>query len=303
MKIVVISGPTAAGKTATAIAVAAAIDGEIVNADSLQVYRHLDVGTAKPTKEEQAVVPHHLIDVVDPDEPYSAARYQKEADEVIAGLDERQKVPLMVGGTGLYIRSLLYGLCSIPDIPPVIRQEVRQQLEKDGVEVLHDRLRRVDPQTADQLTPRDQSRVSRALEVFLATGTSIRRFQGQHRFARPRYRFLHLFLHCDRELLYERINQRVQTMMAAGFLDEVKRLLAMGFPPSLKPLQSIGYRQLILHCQGEISLDEAVRQTARDTRHYAKRQYTWFAREAGVTMVDEAERDRIPRLIEMFLKE
>ena len=301
MKIIIISGPTATGKTATALSVAKTFGAEIINADSMQVYRYLDIGTAKPTREEQQKVPHHLLDVVEPDDPYHAGRFQSDADVLISDLGSRQKLPLIVGGTGLYIRSLLYGLCDLPEIQPEIRQQVQKELEKDGVESLYQHLKKVDPLVAGRLAPRDQVRIFRALEVYLATGRSISYFQEQHRFSRPKYSFLHLYLACERTTLRQRIADRVQQMMTHGFLAEIRNLLDKGYSPELKSLQSIGYRQLILHLQGVLSLDEALRLIVRDTRRYAKRQNTWFSRVPGIKIVNENERQYIPQLIHSFL--
>ena len=302
MKVVIISGPTATGKTATAISLAKAFRAEIINADSMQVYRHLDIGTAKPTREEQQEVPHHLLDVVEPDEPYHAGRYETDADALISELWSRQKLPLIVGGTGLYIRSLLYGLCELPEIQPEIRQQVHNELKKNGVESLYQQLKKVDPVVAGRLHPRDQARIARALEVWLATGRSINSFQEQHRFSQAKYSFLYLYLACEREILRQRIDDRVRQMMERGFLAEVRNLLDKGFSPTLKPLQSIGYQQLILHLQGILSLDEALRLIVRDTRRYAKRQHTWFSRVPEIKIVNENERQYIPQLIHSFLE-
>lgn len=302
MKIVIISGPTATGKTATAISVAKAFGAEIINADSMQVYRYLDIGTAKPTREERQQVPHHLLDIVYPDEWYHAGRFEADADRLIANLCARQKLPLVVGGTGLYIKSLLYGLCALPEIPAVVRQQVQSELAEQGVEGLYQHLKTVDPSVALRLAPRDQARVSRALEVYLSTGVSISTFQERHRFNQPKYSFLHLYLACDKSVLHQRIVDRVQYMMNLGFLDEVRGLLDKGYSPELKPLQSIGYRQLILYLQGVLSLDEALRLIARDTRRYAKRQKTWFSRVPGIDIIHENERDSIPRKIHSFLE-
>ncbi len=302
MKLVIIAGPTAAGKTATALSVAGDFDAEIVNADSMQVYRGLDIGTAKPTSAERKEIPHHLLDVVEPDEEYHAGRFQEDADAVVMEMQRRQKLPLVVGGTGLYIKSLLYGLCEMPPIPAEIRLRVQAELEEEGVESLHRQLERLDPPVAARLASRDRARIVRALEVYRAAGRSISSFQEQHRFSQPKYSFLYLYLACERTKLYRRIADRVQQMLDRGFLDEVRGLLDRGFSPELKSLQSIGYRQLIRHLAGELSLDEAVELIVRDTRRYAKRQETWFSKVPGIKIVRENERGRIPQLIESFLQ-
>lgn len=296
------AGPTATGKTATAISVAKTFGAGIINADSMQIYRGLDIGTAKPGREERQEVPHYLLDIVDPDHPYHAGCYEKDADAVIADLRSRGKLPLIVGGTGLYIKSLLYGLCELPEVGPGIRQQVQNELTEQGVEGVYQRLKELDPPVAARLAPRDQARISRALEIYLTSGKSISFFQERHRFSQPKYSFLYLYLTCERATLHQRIADRIRQMMDHGFLDEVRSLLDKGYSPELKSLQSIGYRQLILHLQGKLSLDEAIRLIARDTRRYAKRQDTWFSRVPGITIVNENERQYIPQRIHSFLE-
>lgn len=274
-KVAVLAGPTAVGKTAVAVDLARQLGAEIVNADSLQVYRELDIGTAKPTPEERALVPHHLVDVVNPDEPYDAARYSQDARRVIAQLCARGVPPLIVGGTGLYIKALLHGLFGEGEAAPEVRQRLRQELQALGLAALYDRLRQADPETARRLAPGDTYRVVRALEVVEATGRPLSVFLAEHAFRDSPYETVKIGLVRPRDELYARIDQRVNLMLAAGWLEEVRRLLKR-YGGQIKPLQSLGYRHLVAFLKGEADWDEAVARIKQDTRRYAKRQLTWF---------------------------
>ena len=299
-EIVLLSGPTAVGKSAVALKVAREFNVEIVNGDSLQVYRYLNIGTAKPDLEERSLVPHHLFDILDPDQPFNAIDFQARADAVITDIHSRGSLPLVVGGTGLYLRTLLFGLCQMPEIDAEIRVELERRLIREGSEVLHAELARHDAPMAARLAPRDRTRVLRALETILTTGKSLAYFQEQHRFLDPRYRFLHIFLDLEREQLYQRINQRVEVMLARGFVDEVKGLLEKGFGAELKPLKSIGYRQIIEHLAGRLSLDQAIAETKQATRRYAKRQLTWFRNDKYACGVDVSDWQKIFAMISDF---
>ena len=299
-EIVLLSGPTAVGKSAVALKVAREFKVEIVNGDSLQVYRYLNIGTAKPDLEERSLVPHHLFDILDPDQPFNAIDFQARADAVITDIHSRGSLPLVVGGTGLYLRTLLFGLCQMPEIDAEIRVELERRLIREGSEVLHAELVRHDAPMAARLAPRDRTRVLRALETILTTGKSLAYFQEQHRFLNPRYRFLHIFLDLEREQLYQRINQRVEVMLARGFVDEVKGLLEKGFGAELKPLKSIGYRQIIEHLAGRLSLDQAIAGTKQATRRYAKRQLTWFRNDKYACGVDVSDWQRIFAMVSEF---
>ena len=299
-EVIFLSGPTAVGKSAVALEVARECDAEIVNGDSLQVYRYLDIGTAKPDLEERSLVPHHLFDILDPDHSFNATDFQVRADAVIADIRSRGRLPLVVGGTGLYLRALLFGLCEMPEIDLGIRAELEYRLGQEGSEALHAELARYDAAMAARLAPRDKTRVLRALETVLATGKSLSYFQERHRFLKPRYRFLHLFLDLEREQLYQRINERVEVMLAKGFVDEVKGLLEKGFSPELKPLKSIGYRQIIDHLAGRLSLDQAISDTKQATRRYAKRQLTWFRNDKHAIGVEVSDWKKILVMIDEF---
>lgn len=274
-KVAVVVGPTAVGKTQVALELAEALGAEIINADSLQLYRELDIGTAKPTAAERARVPHHLLDVVAPDEPYDAARYAREAREAVQALIRREVPPLVVGGTGLYIKALLHGLFFQGEEVPRVRSRLLKELSEQGLPALYARLQKVDPETARKLAPGDRYRILRALEVWEATGRSISELHAAHAFKEEPFETLKLGLNLPREELYRRINTRVEAMLAQGWLDEVRGLLER-YAPELKPLKSLGYRHLIAVLQGRLTLEEAVLLIKRDTRRYAKRQLTWF---------------------------
>lgn len=276
LPIVLLAGPTAVGKTALSLRMAERLGAEIVNADSMQVYRHMDIGTAKPTPEERAAVPHHLIDIVDPDQHFDAAAYADAANPVIDRLHREDRIPLVVGGTGLYMKVLLYGICEAAPVDETIRGDLAREEAERGLAALHGELTRVDPALAGRIHPNDRQRILRALEVYRASGRPLSDWQARHRFEKPLYPSVKVFLFRDREELYARIDRRVEVMMREGFKDEVERLLRMGYGPELKPMQSLGYKQLLQHLAGEFSMDEAVDRIKRETRRYAKRQMTWF---------------------------
>ena len=274
--VLVICGPTGIGKTAAAVAAAEAFGGEIISADSMQVYRFMDIGTAKPTTEERARAPHHLIDVVDPDEDFDAARFSQTAREIAVAIDRRGAVPIVAGGTGLYIKAMLYGLFRAEPPDPLTRQQLRQEAAEDGSESLHRRLAGIDAKAADRIHPHDTFRIIRALETATTTGEPITNHHRRHGFRESPFRVLKIGLDMDRQALYDRIDRRVDTMINAGLLDEVKGLLTRGFGGDLKSMHSLGYRHMVDFTAGRLTWKEAVRTLKRDTRRFAKRQLTWF---------------------------
>ncbi len=284
--LLVITGPTASGKTTLAVDVALALGGEIVGADSMQVYRGLDIGTAKPTKEDLRGVRHHLIDVVDPDEPFDAARYMPLADEVIADIHRRGKRVIVAGGTGLYIRILLHGLHEGPSPSPEVREKLLNRAESKGWPAMHEELLLCDPGSAKRLHPNDGVRILRALEVFESSGIPMSEWQQRHGFEKWRYPVLLIGIKHQRETLNARIDRRVDEMMEDGFQDEVRRLLETGLGPELKPMQALGYRHLTDCLLGKIGLEEAVEAMKTDTRRFAKRQMTWLRREPGLVWIE-----------------
>ncbi|MBE0569230.1 MAG: tRNA (adenosine(37)-N6)-dimethylallyltransferase MiaA [Deltaproteobacteria bacterium] len=299
--IIVLSGPTASGKSDLALSLAKVFPVEIVNADSLQVYRYLDIGSAKVPREERAGVPHHLIDVVDPDEPYNAGRYVADADRTVAEIVSRGRVPLVVGGTGMYLRSLLRGLDPVP-ADPAVRAALDRRWEVEGGGSLHAELAGIDPETAARVHPADRLRVVRALEIARIGGVPAGKARTAWTAAGERYRSLFLALWPDREALYRRIDARAEGMFRAGLLEEVRNLLRRGYGRQLKPLGGLGYRQAIAHLLDGIPLPEAVESTKRDTRRYAKRQLTWLAAEPGLErIVPEGAFREAVRKVNMFL--
>ncbi len=277
--LIILAGPTAVGKTELSLKLAQRINGEIISADSMQVYKRMDIGTAKPSREEQGRVPHHLIDLVEPDQDFSVADYKKYFESAVASIYAKGKLPLMTGGTGLYIRACIQAYNLEPGEPlPDLRQELKEQAERFGPDYIHQKLAKVDPQAAAKIHHNDLRRVIRALEVYQSTGLPISELQ-QKRSARFKYNVIYLFLNREREELYRRIELRVEQMINAGLIEEVRSLLESGFSPNLKSMQSLGYKQLCRYLQGTVSLEEAVASIKQETRHYAKRQLTWFRRE------------------------
>jgi len=274
---VLIAGPTASGKSALALDLAERIGGTIVNADSMQVYDGLRVITARPTPEEEARAPHVLYGHADPAEAYSTGRWLREAEEAIAGIKAEGRVPIVVGGTGLYFKVLTEGLAAVPAIPVEIRENVRERLQRDGVAALYAELTARDPVTAARLMPLDRSRIARALEVVLATGRSISDWHGESSEpVLPPSRTVRLFVTLERAQLVARIEARFTAMIEAGALDEVRALAARHLDPLLPAMKAHGVPWLIRHLAGEITLDEAKAGSIMDTRRYAKRQHTWF---------------------------
>ncbi len=287
MQVVVILGPTAVGKTAVGLRVAEQIDAEIISADSAAVYRGMDIGTAKPTAEERARVRFHLIDVADPDEPFTAAKFRELALEAMRDIQARGKRVLIVGGTGLYLRVLLHGFSlAPPPRDPAIRKRLQQEASKQGLPALYARLQQVDPRAAARIHPNDAVRIIRALEVYEMTGKPVSEWQRRAESELPALKF---GLTLPRPLLYQRINARVDQMMAQGFLQEVRNLLSKGYNKDLPALKGLGYRHLIAYLMGEMGLEEAVALWKRDTRRFAKRQMTWFRREPGVHWLDASD--------------
>jgi tRNA dimethylallyltransferase len=285
--VIAIVGATATGKSEVAMALAEALPGEIVNADALQVYRGFDVGTAKPGPEERARVPHHLVDILEPHQRYSAGEFARRAREAIAGIQERGRVPIVVGGSGLYLRALFQGISPVPPGDPTVRSEIRSELrrrlEEEGLAALSAELAQVDPETAARLAAGDTQRVLRALEVARVSGRPLSAWIAEQPFGTQRIAATRVGLTLPRSILYDRISGRVARMAGQGWVAEVARLLEQGLDPGLPAFQAIGYRQLVRHLEGEWSLEHALGETVKATRRFAKRQETWFRREPEVT--------------------
>lgn len=282
-RLLVLAGPTASGKTALAVALARRLGGEIVNADSQQVYRGLDVGTAKPTAEERAAAPHHLLDLVEPGEGMDAARFVALADAAIAEVAGRERLPIVAGGTGLYLRALLHGVVDAPGRDPALRATLEAEAGVAGRPALHARLAAIDPEAAARIRPNDLVRVVRALEI-AAGGRRPSELFAEHAFAPDRYRAELLALDVPRAELHARIDARVERMFAGGILEEASALLAAhgGAPPARLP---IGYAEAILCLRGELAREEAVRRVQVAHRRYARRQVIWLRRERGVSWI------------------
>jgi tRNA dimethylallyltransferase len=290
--ILAIVGATATGKSELAMELAAELGGEIVSADSLQVYRGLDLGTAKPSAADRARVPHHLVDILSPDELYSAGEFARLARAAIAGIEERGRIPIVVGGSGLYLRALLRGLSPLPPGDPEVRAALRARLEAEGLAALREELVRIDPGTAARLTAGDTQRVLRALEVECVTGRPLSAWLDEQPFGIQAIAAVQVGLTLPRSILYDRIAGRVVWMLEAGWLGEVAGLLQRGLSPRLPAFQAIGYRQLVRHLEGDGSLEQAIAEIVRETRRFAKRQETWFRKEPDVTWFSAQELKR-----------
>jgi len=289
--VVVIVGPTAVGKSRVAVEVAKVFETEILTADSRQVYRGMDVGTDKPVLEERQGVPHRLIDLVDPDESFNAGLYRRHAIDEIERLYRDRRLPLVVGGTGLYVRTLLKGLCGAPPADPIVRAVLRREAKDQGYDRLYARLVEVDPAAAARLHPRDESKVIRALEVHQLSGRPMSEFQQEHGFAERPFSALIIGLNRDRRALYRRIEERIDWQLAHGLIEETQQLLVQGYQRTSAAMKGLGYRQVAEHLAGEYDAAEMVRRFKRDTRHFSKRQMTWFRKEPGVQWltIEESE--------------
>jgi tRNA dimethylallyltransferase len=300
-RLVIISGPTASGKSSLAVELGRLFNGEVISADSMQVYKLMDIGTGKPTCEERRGVAHHLIDVVYPDEEYTAARFRTEASNKINEIAARGKTVILAGGTGLYIKALTQGLFSGPEANRELRQELVAIAAGQGREALHEMLRKIDPEGASRIHPNNLNRVVRAIEVFELAGRPISSLQKEHSFSEERYECLKIGLNAGREPLYAAIDARVDQMISAGLLEETRALSDMGFGYDLKPMCGLGYKEMSGFLKGEYPFEEAVRLMKRNTRHYAKRQLTWFRKDIATRWFIPSERKEISEAVERFL--
>lgn len=301
-KLIVIAGPTASGKTALGVQLGRFFDAEIINADSMQVYRGMDIGTAKPTVEERKGVPHHLLDIVDPDEAFNAALYRSMAHSTAMEIIGRGKLGIVVGGSGLYIKALLGGLFKCAPSAEDLRQSLGREWNTGGASVLYERLKTLDPRAALRIHPHDRVRVVRALEIIQLTGRLPSELGRQHRFAQKAFNTLQFCITVERDDLYRRIDKRTDAMLDAGLLSETERLLNAGYGPNLKPMKAIGYRHMIRYLRGRYSLQEAVTNLKRDTRRYAKRQLTWFRADPEYAWVENRDLDGLVKEIAEFLQ-
>lgn len=299
--LVILTGPTAVGKTALSIMLAKAIGGEIISADSMQVYRYMDIGTAKIKPEETEGVPHHLIDVLNPTENFNVTAFQTMAKQAINEIYSRGRIPIVTGGTGFYIQSLLYDISFEETEVSSYRQELTAYYEAYGAHALHEELKKVDPVSYEEIHENNVKRVIRALEFYHDTGYPISEHNKAQRQKESPYNFEYFVLNDDREVLYRRIEKRIDIMMEQGLIEEVQGLLDYGCQPDMVSMQGLGYKEIISYLNGESSLEEAVYILKRDTRHFAKRQLTWFRREKEVTWVDRTAFSSEEEILEYML--
>ncbi len=301
IKVILVTGPTATGKSGIAFEIASVFNGEIIGADSMQVYKYMDIGTAKPSKAMLKRIPHHLIDIIEPDEEYEAARFRRDAVLKIRDINGRGKNVIIAGGTGLYIKALTGGLFEGPKGDRDLREGLRREAEKMGGNCLHERLRDVDPRSAAAIHPNNFTRIIRALEVFELTGRPISDFHIEHGFSESPFDTLKIGLIKDRAILYGDIAKRVDGMIEDGLIDETKRLLEMGYDEKLKPMRALGYRETISYLKGELKLEDSIALLKRNTRHYAKRQITWFRRDGEIRWFSPEQKNDIMNFVERHI--
>lgn len=286
--LIILTGPTAVGKTKLSIALAKAVNGEIISADSMQVYQHMDIGTAKIMPKEMDNVPHHLVDVLSPMEDFNIVRFQQMAKQAMEEIYQKGKIPILVGGTGFYIQAVLYDIdFTESEEDSGYREELWEIARTEGEETLHQMLREVDPKAAEEIHPNNVKRVIRALEFYKSTGTPISEHNEEQKKKESPYQFLYLVLNQDRAILYERIEKRIDQMLQQGLVEEVKSLKEMGCQKDMVSMKGLGYKEILAYLEGETSLDEAVDILKRDTRRFAKRQLTWFRREKEPVWIEK----------------
>ncbi|TYO97802.1 tRNA (adenosine(37)-N6)-dimethylallyltransferase MiaA [Desulfallas thermosapovorans] len=299
--LLVIAGPTATGKTEVAVEVADRLNGEVVSADSMQIYRFMDIGTAKPTVEETRGVPHHLINIVDPDVNFTAAVFQNLARKAIANIHNHGSVPLLVGGTGFYIDAVIYDYdFSGVGADEELRKSLKREAEQKGNEAVHKLLETVDPVTAARIHVNDLKRIIRALEIYHQTGNAGAMFRNNNKLPYPDYDILFIALYYQRDILYKRIETRVDKMIESGLVDEVQSLLNAGYHRNLISMQGLGYKEIAGYLYNEYSLDEAVQLLKKNTRRFAKRQLTWFRRYSSIKWIDMEKYDTIKRVADVI---
>ena len=302
--LIILTGPTAVGKTALSIKLAKKVGGEIISADSMQVYRHMDIGSAKIRPEEMEGVPHHLIDILEPWEEFNVTVFQKKAKKAIADIESRGRIPILAGGTGFYIQAVLYDIDFTENKEDTsIRKALERTAQEKGAEYLHQMLREVDPQSASQIHANNIKRVVRALEYYMQTGQKISEHNERERGRESAYNACYFVLNDHRETVYARIDRRVDKMLAEGLVEEVKALKKMGCTRDLVSMQGLGYKEILGFLDGEYDLDRAVYMIKRDTRHFAKRQLTWFRRERDVIWLDRQDFASEEEIVDQMIQE
>lgn len=301
IKLVAIVGPTAIGKTSISIELAKILNGEIVSADSMQIYKYMNIGTAKPTIEERQGIPHHMMDIVEPDEDFNAAMYQQGAKEAIEHIYTNGKLPILVGGSGLYVNSIVYPLdFTTATEDHELRAKLYKTVEEKGNHYLHQKLSKIDPTTGKKVHPNDVKRIVRAMEIYYLTGKPMSEHKQNLQKAYIPYDLTMIGLYMDRSRLYERINARVDNMLELGLIDEVKSLRNMGYKRNLISMQGLGYKEIIAYLEDESSLEDAIGILKRDTRRFAKRQYTWFKKDKRIHWVNIENFDSEDELYDYF---
>ena len=301
--LIILTGPTAVGKSAASIGLAKAIGGEIISADSMQVYKYMDIGSAKISVDEMSGVPHYLVDVLDPKDEFNVVRFQQMAKEAMAKIYENGHIPIVVGGTGFYIQALLYDIdFTSEDDDKTYRNELEKLACEKGAEYLHDMLRKVDPKSAEDIHANNTKRVIRALEYYHETGEKISEHNEKERQKDSPYNSAYFVLNDDRTLLYERIDKSVDKMVSEGLVEEVRKLKDMGLDMSYISMQGLGYKEILNYLNGDITFDDAIYILKRDTRHFAKRQLTWFKRERDVIWLNKNEFDHDEDKIMEYMK-
>ncbi|MDE6760023.1 MAG: tRNA (adenosine(37)-N6)-dimethylallyltransferase MiaA [Lachnospiraceae bacterium] len=304
--LIILTGPTAIGKTALSLKLAKAVNGEIISADSMQVYQLMDIGTAKITPEEMEGIPHHLIDVLEPTKDFNVVIFQKMAKKAMEEIYAKGKIPIIAGGTGFYIQALLYDISFEETEVSAYREELAAYYKKHGAHALHERLREIDPVSYKEIHENNIKRVIRALEFYHDTGYPISKHNTEQKKKESPYQFAYFVLNDDRTLLYERIEKRVDEMMKQGLVEEVRKLLEYGCTKDMVSMQGLGYKEIIPYLDGKCSLEEAVYILKRDTRHFAKRQLTWFRREKDVTWIEKSlfasEEEMLQSMLEALSK-
>ncbi len=302
-KVIFIVGPTAVGKTELSIKVTEALDNaEIISADSRQIYKFMDIGTAKPTPEEQARVKHHFIDIKFPDEYYSAGKFGREARQVIADLQNQNKLPIVVGGSGLYIRALVDGFFEREVFDESVKARLKKEIQEVGLDSLYNRLKQIDPESAEKIHPNDGHRIVRALEVFELSGVPLSQFQKQMA-QKPGFEPVFFGLTRERQKLYQMIEKRVDIMLEQGLVDEVRELQARGYTEELNSMRTVGYKEVFEYLRGLIAYDEMARLIKQHTRNYAKRQLTWFRKDERIHWIELEERESVEKYVEKILAE
>lgn len=301
-KVIVIVGPTCSGKTKVAIELAVKLKTEIISADSRQIYKYLSIGTAKPTKEELQKVKHHLIDYLNPDEDYNVSKFEEDALRIINYLSLQEKIPIVVGGSGLYIKALVDGIFNNVDIDSDYRAELKKMREQFGNEFIYEELKKVDPRSASQMLPQNWKRVMRALEVFHITGKPIWQFHQSYK-RETEYQFFQYGLMWNRDLLYKNIEKRVDTMIELGLVEEVKKILQKGYSKNLNSFNTVGYKEIISYLGNEFPLERAVELIKRNTRRFAKRQLTWFRKDKRIKWIPVNQEDDLNRVPNIILKD